>query len=213
MNYIYMLTDTVMKVDGIFSFMQPLVNFFKDLGHYGLALYTFIEVLLVIPPIEFVLWPLILLNPENWLIYVLNVMIFNLISAAIGYFIGAKIGYAILKFFTSEEIINKTHVLFEKYGVIAVVVGAFTPIPFTIVVYLSGISKINFWKYIGAVFAGRLPRYLLGAFFVKKLGEKYVVEIYNYINIISFVLLFVFVLYFLFMVFKNYYLDKKTKVE
>ena len=95
------------EVSGFFSFLNPIINFLQDLGHYGLALYTFFEVLLIIPPIEVIYYPLILLDVDNWYLYLINVVFFNVIASAFGYFVGKKIGYPMLRYFSSEEMLDK----------------------------------------------------------------------------------------------------------
>ncbi|MCK5388356.1 MAG: VTT domain-containing protein [Candidatus Izimaplasma sp.] len=141
----YLLAD---EVTGFFSFLNPIIDFLEELDHVGLALYTFIEVLLILPPIEVIYYPLIQLNVETWYLYLINVVFFNIIASMVGYFIGMKVGYPILRYFSSEEVLEKAKKLFDRWGVMAVAIGAFTPIPYTIVVFLAGISKMNFKKFM-----------------------------------------------------------------
>lgn len=187
----------------IFDFIQPVIDFLEDLGHFGLAIYTFIEVLLILPPIETIYYPLILNNLDQWHWYLLNVTVFNVFASMIGYFIGMKIGYPILRYFSSEEVLGKAKRLFAKYGVLAVAIGAFTPIPYTIVVFLAGISKMDFKKFVVAGFIGRFPRYLVGGYFVKKIGESDTLN--EYMMIVSIVGMFVFIIYYIAQGFYNQY--------
>lgn len=158
---IYLLAD---YIEGFFSFLNPIIAFLERLDHIGLAIYTFVEVLLIIPPIEVIYYPLIQLNVDTWYLYFINVVVFNVLASMVGYVIGMKIGYPILRFFASEAALEKAHVLFNKWGVLAVALGAFTPVPYTIVVFLAGITKMDFKKFIIAGFLGRFPRYLIGAY-------------------------------------------------
>lgn len=154
------------NITGFFSFLNPIIDFLEELGHVGLALYTFFEVLLIIPPIEVIYYPLIQLNVDTWYLFLLNVVVFNVIASMIGYVVGKRIGYPILRFFASEEALEKAHKLFEKWGVLAVALGAFTPVPYTIVVFLAGITKMDFKKFIIAGFLGRVPRYVIGGYVI-----------------------------------------------
>jgi membrane protein YqaA with SNARE-associated domain len=156
-----LLTD---NVSGFFSFLNPIINLLEELDHIGLAIYSFFEVLLIIPPIEVIYYPLVQLNVETWYLYLLNVVICNVIASALGYFIGMKIGYPILRFFASEETLDKAQNLFNRYGVLAVGLGAFTPVPYTIVVFLAGISRMDFKKFMLSGFLGRVPRYVIGGY-------------------------------------------------
>jgi membrane protein YqaA with SNARE-associated domain len=94
------------EVTGFFSFLNPIINTLEELDHVGLALYTFFEVLLVIPPIEVIYYPLVQLNIDTWYLYLLNVIVFNIIASAFGYFVGMKIGYPVLRFFASEATLD-----------------------------------------------------------------------------------------------------------
>ena len=204
---IYLLTG---EVTGFFSFLNPIIEFLEELGHTGLALYTFIEVLLIIPPIEVIYYPLIQLNPDHWYLYLINVVVFNVMASAVGYFVGKKIGYPVLSFFSSEEILEKAKELFDKWGVMAVAIGAFTPIPYTIVVFLAGISKMDFKKFMIAGFVGRVPRYIIGgylvAFIVTSINSD---KLNEYMLIISIIGMISFGLYYLIQ--GGYNLYKKGK--
>ena len=154
------------NITGLFSFLNPIIDFLEKLDHIGLAIYTFFEVILIIPPIEVIYYPLIQLNIDTWYLYLINVIVFNVIASMLGYYIGNRVGYPILRFFASEETLEKAHNLFEKWGVLAVALGAFTPVPYTIVVFLAGITKMDFKKFLIAGFLGRVPRYVLGGYVI-----------------------------------------------
>lgn len=194
-NMIYLLTT---EVTGFFSFLNPIIEFLQDLGHFGLALYTFFEVILIIPPIEVIYYPLILLDVDNWYLYLINVVFFNVIASAFGYFVGKKIGYPILRYFSSEEVLDKAQKLFDKWGVLAVAMGAFLPfIPYTIVVFLGGITKMNFKKFMISGFLGRVPRYIIGGYIVAKVVQEInSAELNQYMLIVSIVGMLLFILYY-----------------
>ena len=198
------------EVTGFFSFLNPIIEFLEELGHIGLAIYTFIEVLLILPPIEVIYYPLIQLNPEKWYLYLINVVVFNVIASMIGYYIGRKIGYPILRYFSSEEVLEKAKNLFDKWGVMAVAIGAFTPIPYTIVVFLAGISKMDFKKYMFAGFVGRVPRYVIGGYVIAYLVTSVnSAKLNEYMLIMSIVGMLTFVLYYILQGVYNVYKKRK----
>ncbi|PAT01615.1 hypothetical protein CI105_05955 [Candidatus Izimaplasma bacterium ZiA1] len=205
MKFISFLLTT--ETTGIFSFLDPIINFLEDLGHFGLALYTMIEVLLIIPPIEVIYYPLILLDVDHWYLYLINVIFFNVLASMLGYFVGKKIGYPVLRYFTNDEVLGKAQKLFDKYGILAVAIGAFTPIPYTIVVFLAGITKMDFKKFIIAGFVGRVPRYIVGGYFVMKVGQSETLN--RYMLILSVIGMLVFVAYYILQGFYNLYKKKK----
>ena len=193
---IFLLTS---EITGFFSFLNPIIDFLQDLGHFGLALYTFFEVVLIIPPIEVLYYPLILLDADKWYLYLINVVIFNVIASAFGYFIGKKIGYPVLRYFSSEEILDKAQKLFDKWGVLAVAMGAFLPfVPYTIVVFLGGITKMDFKKFMISGFLGRVPRYIIGGYIVAKVVQEVdSAELNEYMLIVSIVGMLAFVIYYI----------------
>ncbi len=185
-------------VDGIFSFLQPIITFLEELGHVGLAIYTLLEVLLIIPPIETIYYSLIAINPDEWYLYFINVVVFNVIASMIGYVIGYYIGRPVLRFLTNEAIVTKAENLFKKYGVLAVAIGAFTPIPYTIVVFLGGITKMDFKKFVLAGFLGRFPRYLVGGYALAYILDSFDSELLNqYTIIVTVVGMMMFILFYI----------------
>ena len=204
---LYLLAD---EVTGIFSFLNPIINFLEELDHVGLALYTFFEVLLIIPPIEVIYYPLVQLNVDTWYLYLLNVVVFNVIASAIGYYVGMKIGYPILRFFASEEVLEKAKKLFDKWGILAVALGAFTPVPYTIVVFLAGISRMDFKKFMLAGMLGRIPRYVLGGYVLVFIVQEINSEVLNqYMLIMSIIGMLLVVLYYVLQTLYNIYKKKQ----
>ena len=199
----YLLAD---NVSGFFTFLNPIIDFLEELDHFGLALYTFIEVLLILPPIEVIYYPLIQLNVETWYLYLINVVFFNIIASMVGYFIGMKVGYPILRYFSSEEVLEKAKKLFDRWGVMAVAIGAFTPIPYTIVVFLAGISKMNFKKFMIAGVIGRVPRYVLGGYVIAYVVTEINSDLLNeYMLILSIIGMLLFGLYYILQGVYNFY--------
>ena len=186
------------EITGFFSFLNPIVEFLKDLDHAGLAIYTLFEVLLIIPPIEVIYYPLLVLNMDTWYLYLINITLMNVIASAIGYYVGMKIGYPILRYFTNDKILEKAKSLFDRWGILAVALGAFTPVPYTIVVFLGGISKMDFRKFIISGFIGRLIRYSIGGYvLVYVLGEFDSAALNQYTLIASIVGMLLFILYYI----------------
>ena len=208
---IYLLAE---EITGFFSFLNTIIEILEKMDHVGLALYTFIEVLLIIPPIEVIYYPLIqiaVLNGNDaWYLYIVNVIFFNVIASMVGYYVGMKIGYPVLKFLSNEEILEKAKKLFDKWGVLAVAIGAFTPIPYTIVVFLAGISKMNFKKFVFAGFIGRAPRYILGGYLVAFVVDEISDPVINqYILILSLMGMLIFVFYYIFRALYKVYQKKQ----
>lgn len=191
----YLLSD---EITGVFSFLNPVVEFLKELDQFGLAIYTLFEVLLIIPPIEVIYYPLLVLNMDTWYLYLLNITIMNVLASALGYYVGSKIGYPILRYFTSEKTLDKAKALFDRWGILAVALGAFTPVPYTIVVFLGGISKMDFKKFILAGLLGRFPRYFIGGYVLVYVLEEFDSAVLNQYTLIASIFgMLLFILYYI----------------
>jgi membrane protein YqaA with SNARE-associated domain len=164
------LFNMLSVLDPITTSLDRVIEVMITYGQPGLAIYSLLEVLLIIPPIESIYYPLLLAMPEQWGWLLLNVLIMNVIASAIGYVVGSKIGQPVLTWLTNEEVVSKAHNLFEKYGVLAIGMGAFLPfIPYTVVVFLAGITRMNFTKYLISGFLGRFPRYLVAGYVITQI--------------------------------------------
>lgn len=200
---IYLLAD---NTTGVIGFIYDVIFLLEALDHIGLAIYSFFEVLLILPPIEVIYYPLVQLNTDTWYLYLLNVVICNIFASALGYFIGVKFGYPILRFMASEENLEKAQNLFKKWGILAVALGAFTLVPYTIVVFLAGISKMDFKKFMIAGFLGRVPRYVLGGYLLVYIVDGINSEVLNeYMLILSIVGMLLVMLYYVLQTFYNIY--------
>ncbi len=120
-----------------------------------------------------------------------------------------RIGYPILRFFASEETLDKAKKLFDKSGILAVALGAFTPVPYTIVVFLAGISKMDFKKFMLAGILGRVPRYVIGGYVVYKIQDINSDVLNQYMLIMSIIGMLLVILYYVFQTFYNIYKRKQ----
>lgn len=96
------------------------------------------------------------------------VCIASIMAGNLAYFIGPTL--AKIPFFNRqiEKFRAKGERLFREYGVWAVVIAALTPIPFSIICWLSAIYKMEWKLFFFATFA-RIPR-LVGYYFLFVLG-------------------------------------------
>lgn len=91
--------------------------------------------------------------------------------ATIGSVIGAVIGYILGYYFgrkAADKLFKKymggIEKWFDKYGMWAVFIAAFTPIPFKVFTWTSGIFKLNFKKFLIVCIIGRLLLFILAAY-------------------------------------------------
>lgn len=125
----------------------------------------------VIPP-EVLLLPMALSNPQSALWLGLFTSFTSLLGALFGYFIGHKGGKPLLKKLFSDEKIDKVKILYNKYDASAILVSAFTPIPFKIFTVSAGVFDIELKRFITAAVVGRTSRYMLISALIYFFGEQ-----------------------------------------
>ncbi len=95
----------------------------------------------------------------------------TILGAALGYALGSWLGHPVATRLFGKSNYTKAEKLMDKYGVWAVIITGFTPIPFKISVWLAGILEMPFGKFMLAVIIGRVPRFVLVALAAHSLFE------------------------------------------
>jgi uncharacterized membrane protein YdjX (TVP38/TMEM64 family) len=95
-----------------------------------------------------------------------------LIGAIIAFYIGRLGGKPIIIKLIGDKWLNRLDKWVEKNGMIAIFITRLVPvIPFDLISYLSGITKIKFKYYFSATFLGAFPRTFLLAIVGASIGE------------------------------------------
>ena len=89
----------------------------------------------------------------------------SVIGAVIGYFMGIKGGRPVLIWLFDEKKIKKVDKLFERYGVYAVGLAAFSPLPFKVFTISAGVARMNIISFILISIPCRFLQFLLFALF------------------------------------------------
>lgn len=153
-------------------YVTALINYIKY-GHLGLFIYTLVETLAPLPPIEILQIPMTFLHPESWYWYVINICLSSIVGIIIGYELGCKYGYKLLRFVgVKEQHIQKASNWLRKYDVLAISFFAFTPFPFTVGIIVCGIMKLNRWKYYITCTIARCARFIMVGFICYKMSFK-----------------------------------------
>jgi membrane protein YqaA with SNARE-associated domain len=147
--------------------MSRLVNwveaFASSLGGPGLFVVAFLDSSFIsLPEINDVLVVMMVTQNKALMPYYAAMATLGSVSGCLVlYVIGRKSGEAILRRRFSGARIERALRLFERFGVLAVVVPALLPppAPFKVFVLLSGIAKVPILKFGAAVAVGRGIRY------------------------------------------------------
>lgn len=189
---------------------------FKKLYHKTLALsvhpyagrflmgISFIESSCFPIPPDVMLAPMSMAKPEKAWNYALLATVFSVLGGIFGYFIGvfaySTIVEPLLEYFNQQQAYAQALAWFTKFGVLSVVVAAFTPIPYKLFTIGAGVMQMNLPMFILASLVGRGGRFFLVAalckFCNKNLSEwiERRIEIIGWSTVILVVAFYIFLL-------------------
>lgn len=168
-------------MDFLHHFLDQSRIFFENLGPLGLFLLAFIESSVFIIPPDTLLILLVLANPSAGLFLALICTIGSTLGGILGYALGYFGGRPILNLIVKEEKIEKVNKLYDQYGVWAVAVAGFSPLPYKVFTISSGLFKLNLPAFAIASFLSRGARFFMVAIFLMIFGESFKQNIHTYI--------------------------------
>ncbi len=138
-------------------------------GLFGIA---FIESsFFPIPPDVFLIGLLLTSSaPPPWLT-ALVCTVGSVLGAGFGWLIGALGGYPLLHRLFKEEKVQAVERLYRRYGVYAIFIAAFTPIPYKVFTIASGALRYSIWTMMLVSVFGRGARFFAVAYLVSWYGD------------------------------------------
>lgn len=153
--------------------LETVKEFFKQYGSIGLFLNAFFDGFCLPLPPDFLLSTLAIQKVGNPTILALICSIGSVIGGCIGYCVGRFGGRKIVdKIFPNLIFIDKAEILFKKFGVWAIVIDAFTPIPYKALTLGSGLMRFNPLLFAMVSFPVRSIRYILVANTASFIGDQ-----------------------------------------
>lgn len=177
--------------------MDAILDFMEKFGDWGLAIHAFLDAVIFPIPAFFTQVTLSAAHPESALWLATIGFIACLLGTPVGYFIGKIFGVAVLQRLLKPEWTEKATHYFKTKGSSAILIGAFTPIPFKVFTILSGVMKYPLWQLMAYAFVGRAVKfYAIGILFYmyKSAAESMVSNVSLYIFIIAVPILVTFLL-------------------
>jgi membrane protein YqaA with SNARE-associated domain len=181
------LVDVSSDAHRLASFHPPISRLMKSfvtwiealalqLGGPGLFLIAFLDSsFLSLPQINdlLIIW-MVTKNPTLMPWYVTMATLGSIAGCTVMYFIGKKGGDALLRKRFRESHVLRGLALFQRYGVMAILVPAILPppAPFKIFVMLAGVAKVPLTKFWLAIAIGRGLRYLAEGILAVRYGEQ-----------------------------------------
>ena len=100
------------------------------------------------------------------------VTLFSVAGALVGHWLGLRFGSPILHRFVSDRKVAIVEGMFHKYGMWAVLLAAFTPIPYKVFAITAGVLKLERRPFIIASIVGRGARFMIIGGLIFFFGES-----------------------------------------
>ena len=143
-----------------------------------------------IPP-DILLIPMALASKAKALFYAFICTLFSvlggIIGYAIGYFFYNSVGIYIVDFYHLENSFNIFESYYKEFGILIVLGAGITPFPYKFITIASGVFGLNIFLFIIVSIIGRGLRFYLIAILLYFFGEKIMLIIDKYFNILTIV--------------------------
>ena len=156
-----------------------------------LCLIAFGESIIFPFPPDMLLIPMSLAQRHRALFFAGLTTIFSVAGGAIGYFLGLvlwlEIGEPLINALGYNQAYSTFEDLYIQYGILIVIMGAFTPFPFKIIAILSGAMGYSFFNFLIAASLSRGLRFYIISGIIYIWGRQIDDFIKNYLGLLFFV--------------------------
>lgn len=111
------------------------------------------------------------INPNLALLYAALVTISSVLGALVGHWLGLRFGRPLVLKFIAAKKVDRVEAMFQKYGSWAVLIAAFTPIPYKVFAITAGVLEMDRRPFIVASIIGRGARFFLLGGLILFFGE------------------------------------------
>lgn len=132
------------------------------------------------------------INPNLALVYAGLVTISSVLGALVGHWLGLRFGRPLVLRFISARKVDRVEAMFQKYGSWAILIAAFTPIPYKVFAITAGVLEMDRRPFIVASIIGRGARFfLLGGliFFFGEAMQEFIETRFEIITLLCSILL------------------------
>ena len=126
-------------------------------------------------PVDVMLAPMCLARPQQSWRFAVNATVFSVLGGMAGYGIGYLAFEAIEPWLLESRYLGAyetARLWFDDYGVWAIFVAGFSPIPYKVFTIAAGVAALTIPGFFVASLIGRGARFFLVAAFVKYSGER-----------------------------------------
>ena len=158
------------------EFVSHLSHWIQGFAHSDwvlvvLAIVSFVESVFSPFPPDPILIAAAVFNPELALVFAGVTTVASVAGAVLGHWLGDRFGRPLLDRFVSAAKVQQVEVLFQKYGVWAILLAAVTPIPYKVFAITAGVMEMKMKPFLVASFIGRGARMFLWAVLVLLFGD------------------------------------------
>ncbi len=155
-----------------------------------LALMSFAESSFFPVPVDVMLAPMCLADRRRAWRFAINATVFSVIGGLAGYAIGYLMFEAIEPWLESSrywDAYQASRDWFDSYGVLAVFVAGFSPIPYKVFTIAAGVAALSLPGFFFASLIGRGARFFLVAALIVAGGDKLEMSLSRYVERIGWI--------------------------
>jgi membrane protein YqaA with SNARE-associated domain len=148
----------------------------KPLGAWGVFVIAAMDAAALGLPMDVIVAGYVHQDPARMLLYVFMGSAGSAVGSSVLYLIGYLGGETVLRKRISQERFAKIHQSFDRHEFWALMFPAMLPppTPFKLFVLAAAVFEMNFWHFLGAIFAGRFIRFLILGILTIKFGPQVV---------------------------------------
>lgn len=160
-----------------------VIDLMHQYGYFGMFLGMVLEAVIIVIPSEAILATGGILASKKifsfWGAFLIG-LLGSVFCAVVIYFMGYFGGVPFIKkygkyFFMKEEDINKSNSWFNKYGLVAALIGRNFPIVRTLISLPIGIMRLSFFKFVIYTLIGSVPWTFVFVYVGYALGNNWVI--------------------------------------
>lgn len=151
---------------------EAIVHLLEQYGIWGLLFTAFAESSFLPLAPDFFLIPMSLAMPQWALVLALLTTIASICGATFGYHLGVWVGRPLLKKLVSRRNLALIRIVFNRYGIWAILGVALLPLPFKIFTISAGAFSMHLPRFLLAALIGRGIRFFGEALLVITIGPE-----------------------------------------
>ena len=140
-------------------------------------------------PVDILLIAMAVSIPARSFVYAAYTSLFSVLGGVIGYLIGFQfmsiVGDRIIDFYGYQSQFQSLSQTFQDYNFVAILIAAFTPIPYKVFTITAGAVHADFWEFFAASVIGRSSRFFILGTLIYFFGENIKLFIDKYFDLLS----------------------------